>query len=371
MAQTPADAFNNAFLTACAGAASGSALASQCSLINGGGPGSGVRRASTSVGNQLNVVPAQGRIASQSDAAGTQVDARRVFDAWTLQASAGFGGSDRDDSGSEAGFDNDRVNALVGLDYRLSDRTSVGIALTWERDETDFDNGAGEQELSAFGVVGHALWTPAPLWTIYAQAGFGSVDLDTRREIDFNLVFPGIPGNSDVRVTSTAFGSTEGDRMLASFGVQRALIEGEFNLRLDAGFDYERTEFDALRETGGDGFAVALPGRGIRSSRSKLGFSGDFVASNAQGVMTPYARAWWRHEFSNDGRAVTARLVDDTNATPIVFLTPDPDRNFFELAFGLAWVFSGGRSFYVDVETLLGDDILSGYHVSVGGSIEF
>jgi len=206
---------------------------------------------------------------------------------------------------------------------------------------------------------------------VSAHAGFGGVDLDTRREIDFLLVFPAMPGSSDVRFQDTAFGSTEGDRFVAGLGVERSLLQGDFNLRLDAGFDYERTQFDALRETGGGGFAVALPERSIRSTRSKLGFSGDFVASNASGVMTPYGRAWWRHEFDNDGRVVTARLIDDTGATPIAFRTPDPDRSFFELAFGIAWVFSEGKSFYVDAESLLGDDILSGYNVSLGGSIEF
>ncbi len=370
-AQTPAEAFDDTFLAACAGAASGSALAARCLDVVGGGPGSGARRSSTAAGNALNVVPAQGRIAAQADGSASEFEARHEFDAWTLQASAGFGRSDRDDSESEAGFDNDRLHALIGVDYRLSDRANVGVALTWQRDETDFDNAAGDQEQTALSLVGHWLWTPDSRWNVFAAAGVGGVELDSRRNIDFILVYPGIPGDSDVRFQDTAFASTDGDRVVAALGVQRTLIEGGFNLRLDAGLDYERTDIDALRESGGGGFAVELPERSIRSMRSRFGFSGDFVASTRSGVVTPYGRAWWRHEFDNDGRAVSARLIDDTNATPIVFRTPDPDRNFLEAGLGVAWLFSGGRSFFVDVEALLGDDIVSGYSVSIGGNVEF
>ncbi len=406
-AQTPAGAFNDAFLAACSGAAAGSDLAARCLQINGGGPGSGARRASTAVGNRLNLVPAQGRIAAlggrarsgglrsrrgdrrhdeytfasdallpagislRADESEATLDARADFDTWTLQASAGIGRLDRDASEGEAGFDNDRTNALVGIARRVTDRALLGIALTYDREDTEFANAAGAQEQRAVSLIAHGAWWPRESWAVYASAGLGRVDLDTRREIDFILVFPGIPGNSDVRVQGSALGSTKGDRTSAAIGIERALFTGERNLRIDAGLDYESTEFDSLQETGGGGFSVRLPARTIRSTQSKLGLSGDLVVSTASGVVTPYARAYWRHEFDNDGRLVSIRLRDDVTATPIGFQTPEPDRNFFEVGAGVAWLFGGGRALYVDVESLIGHDFLSGYTVSIGGSFEF
>lgn len=405
--QTPAGAFNSAISTACANPTPGSELASRCQQIFGGGPGAAARALATAAGNRLNVVPAQGRIAAlggrtrarglrvrnrdarqddyafTSDAIGAtgitlrgdenqaEVAAHADFDAWTLQASAGMGRLERDASDAEAGFDNDRLNALVGISRRVSDKALLGLALTYEREDTDFVNAAGEQDQRAMSFIAHGAWWPRDGWALYGSAGFGNVDLDTRREIDFNLAFPGVPGNSDVRFRGTALGATDGDRVSAAIGVERAIFTGEHNLRLDAGVDYERTDFDALQETGGGGFAVRLPARSIRSTQSKLGFSGDFVTSTASGVVTPYARAYWRHEFDNDGRLVTIRLRDDARGTGIAFLTPDPDRNFFEVGAGVAWLFSGGRSLYFDVESLFGHEFLSGYTVSFGGSLEF
>lgn len=405
-AQTPADGFGTSFQAACATATPGSELAGRCAQINGGGPGSGARRIATAAGNRLNLVPAQGRIAAlggrtrarglrarrddrrdenalASPATGSAglsllsgdseaaVGAYSDFDTWTLQASVGFGKLDRDASPGEAGFENDRLNALIGVARRVSDRALLGVALTYDREETEFDAAAGAQEQRATSLIAHAAWWPRDSWAVYASAGYGRVDLDTRREIDFVLVFPGIPGNSDVRVMSTALGAAEGDRTAASISVERALFTGERNLRLDAGLDHERTDFDSFTETGGGGFAVRLPARSIRSTQSKLGLSGDFVLSTASGVVTPYARAYWRHEFDNDGRLVAIQLRDDAGRNPILFQTPEPDRNFLEAGAGVAWVFAGGRSLYFDVEGLFGHDFLSGYTLSVGGSFEF
>ncbi len=405
-AQTPAGGFNDAFQAACRGATAGSELAARCLQINGGGPGSGARALAAAAGNRLNLVPAQGRIAAlggrarsrglrsrrgdrnrdeytfasdalpagislRADDSEATLEAHADFDAWTLQASAGVGKLDRDASEGEAGFDNDRTNALVGVARRVTDRSLLGIALTYDREDTDFANAAGAQEQRAVSLIAHGAWWPRESWSVYASAGLGQVDLDTRREIDFVLVFPGIPGNSDVRVQGSARGSTQGDRTSAAIGVERALFTGERNLRIDAGFDYENTEFDSFQETGGGGFAVRLPARKIRSTQSKFGLSGDLVVSTASGVVTPYARVYWRHEFENDGRLVSIRLRDDAAATPISFQTPEPDRNFFEVGAGVAWLFGGGRALYFDVESLLGHDYLSGYTVSIGGSLEF
>lgn len=405
-AQTPSDGFGTSFQAACATARPGSELAARCAQINGGGPGSGARRIATAVGNRLNLVPAQGRIAAlggrarargsrarrndrrdeyafaingnnssglslRSDESEASVDAYSDFDSWTLQAGIGFGRIDRDASVGEAGFDNDRFNALLGVARRVSDRALLGVALTHDREDTEFDGAAGAQEQTATSLIVHGAWWPRDSWAVYASAGYGRLDLDTRREIDFILVFPGIPGNSDVRVMSTALGATEGDRTSVSINVERALIAGEHNLRLDAGFDHERTDFDSFAESGGGGFAVGLPARSVRSTQSKLGLSGDFVMSTASGVVTPYARAYWRHEFGNDGRLVAIQLRDDAGGNPILFRTPEPDRNFLEAGAGIAWVFAGGRALYIDVEGLFGHDFLSGYTLSFGGSFEF
>lgn len=382
-AQNPADAFNANFAAVCAGAAPGSELGNRCAEVYAISAGSGARAASAGGGNRLNTVPVQGRIAAisddsgsgslraEGDANGARVDSSADFADWTLNASAGFARVNRDDDAAETGFDNDRSFARLGVDRRLSDRGVLGAALVWLRDDTSLDSGAGDQQQKSVSLSGHGIWWPAPRWTMYGQFEFGQVDLDTRREIDYLLSYPGGGGTSDVRFRSTAFGRTEGDRFAAAFGVERVLADGDFNLQLDAGIDHERTDFDALTETGGGGFAVALPDRSIRSTQSRLGLSGDLVRSTASGVITLYGRAWWRHQFDNDGRPVVVRLTGDTAATPIVFRTPDPDRDYFEVGLGVAWLFSGGRSFYIDVDSRLGDSLLSGYGVSIGGAFEF
>ncbi len=381
-AQNPADAFNASFAAACAGAAAASDLGRRCAEVFAMSPGSGARTSSAGGGNRFNTVPVQGRIAALSDNTesgslraetdpnGGRVEASKDFAFWSLNASAGFARVSRDDGPAETGFDNDRSFARFGVDRRISERGVLGVALNWLRDDTSLDTGAGDQQQQSVSLSAHGLWWPAPRWTLYGQLEFGQVDLDTRREIDYVLSYPG-SGASDVRFRSTALGRTDGDRSAAAFGVERSLVEGDFNLRLDLGLDHERTDFDALSETGGAGFAVSLPDRSIRSTQSRLGLSGDLVRSTASGVVSFHGRAWWRHEFDNDGRAVAVRLIGDTAGTPIVFRTPDPDRDFLEAGLGVAWLFSGGRSLYFDVDSRLGDSILSGYGVSIGGAIEF
>lgn len=77
----------------------------------------------------------------------------------------------------------------------------------------------------------------------------------------------------------------------------------------------------------------------------------------------------WEHEYQDDSRIVTANFAADptpSDDTLIKIRTDSPDRDFFNLGFGLSAVFPRGVSSFIYYETVLGlDDIVA--HFITGG----
>jgi outer membrane autotransporter protein len=105
-----------------------------------------------------------------------------------------------------------------------------------------------------------------------------------------------------------------------------------------------------------------------------LGARASYAFTTGIGVVTPYARFDWQHEFENDTSAIRGSFVNGGQgsvpgaaaANDILIPLDDPDRDFFNLSLGVASVFPHGISAFVDYLTVLGLDDIS-LHQFVGG----
>ena len=60
----------------------------------------------------------------------------------------------------------------------------------------------------------------------------------------------------------------------------------------------------------------------------------------------PSVRLGRVHELQDPQRTLTLRFAEDANATPVRFLTDQPDRDWWEMGLGLAWLRPGGPMSY-------------------------
>lgn len=359
-AQAPDDALAAALPAVCSGATAGSALATRCGEIFASGSG-GV--AIAAAGNVLGEIPGQGRAATRDGAPDDELVQTELAAGWSLFAGADTGWQRRRDGINEAPFDGDTVTVTAGVDWSPASAWQLGLLLTHARDELDYLGSAGSLRTRYTGLLAVAGWSPLPTWSLDAYAGRLDGDYRIRRAIAYSL-----PDGTTLDALATA--SPGADRDLAGLGATWSPATGAWQWQFGAGVDWQRTDIDPYREEGGDGFAIAVPGRQVVSRRGRADVTLARTLSTSWGVWQPLASLGWRHEFANPARPLTVRFLQDGNGTPVQFSTDDPDVDWGEAAIGASFVFAGGHSAFVEFRQRFGHDFLDEHVLAFGWRME-
>jgi outer membrane autotransporter protein len=88
-------------------------------------------------------------------------------------------------------------------------------------------------------------------------------------------------------------------------------------------------------------------------------------------VLSPNARLEWEHQFRDNSRLLTGSLVADPVQQVFTVATDNPDRDYFNLAVGLAAQFAKGRAAFISYETVLGRSTVTNHAVTLGVRLEF
>lgn len=357
-AQAPDAALAARWDAVCAGATA--ALATRCAEILAGGPGS---RDIAAAGNAFAEIPGQGRAATRDGAPDEALARTDLAAGWAVFFSADAGRLKRRDGINEAPFDGDTGSLSAGVDWRPRDDWQVALLLNHARDDLDFVGSDGRMRTRYTGPMLALSWAPHDAWSLDAYAGRLRGDYDVVRAIDYTL-------GSGVSVDAVARAAMDAERELAGAGATFAHAAGAWEWQLGAGVDWQRTTIDPYRETGGDGFAIALPGRAVVSRRGRVDVTLARAVSTGWGVWQPMARLGWRHEYANPSRPVRVTFQLDANATPVVFETDDADTGWGEFALGSVFVFTKGHSGFVEYRQRIGHDFLQERVLAVGWRVE-
>ncbi len=123
-----------------------------------------------------------------------------------------------------------------------------------------------------------------------------------------------------------------------SLGGGYNVLFGSFSVTPFAQLAYLRSDIDGYTEkqqgdntNPGFGLALAVDDQEITSLGTTLGFQLSQTINTTSGVVTPYLRLDWEHEFENDARDINARFaaVGGNTLNTIIIPTDDPDRDFF------------------------------------------
>jgi len=309
------------------------------------------------------------------------------FSRWGFFLTGTYGTGDKDADENENQFDFDGYGITTGIDYRLSDHLVAGIAYAYADTDADIDDEGGAVSSSSTGAGRGDQSSKSDTLALYGtyfdeniyfdgSLGYSSIDLEGERSIQYGLV------------DQIALMDTDGEQISLSFGGgYNHHLGGAWNARYYARVDYLDIEIDGYRErskentvegsdptdatTDKDSLIMEIGDQDIESLQSVLGLDFTYVVSTDFGVLTPYARAQWHHEFKDDSRRITAKYVFDPTNDVLRFTSNAGDEDYFGISLGVNSVLRDGMQIFANYDTVLGLDNVSHHVFTAGLRVEF
>lgn len=261
---------------------------------------------------------------------------------------------DRDSSSRSIGFDDITAGVSAGVDYRVLPNLVAGVGAGYSHTDTDFDGGGDSNTNAYYGVL-YATADPVENVYVDAVASLGGIDFDTDRR-----TASGATAESDTDGVQFWGGVTGGYtfvRDAASFGPY---------VRVNGAV----TWIDDFSESGAGVENLLYDDQTVESFSTVLGGRADYAISTEFGVVVPYLRAEYEHEFA-DSASTDVRFATDPSGTKFRVSGVDVDRDFFNLGGGVSAVFAGSWSAFLDYDGLVGAEDLTRHSITFGVRKEF
>ncbi len=286
-----------------------------------------------------------------------QAAAREDHLGFFLNGVTAFG--DFDGNSEEAGFDFDTWGLTAGLDYRLSDSLVAGAAFGFENTDHDFDRSAGDLDKDTYTTSLYGTWSTGPFY-VDGILSYSYLDFDHLKR---NITYADID--------RTARGSTHGDEWALELGTGARFHRGGWSFGPHARLTYVDIEIDSFEESGAMGLNLRYRSQSIRSLRAVLGGEASYAFSTSFGIVKPYFRVEWEHEFEDDSRHINANYAADPNKTEFFVKTKGPDRDYLNVGGGVSVTFAGAWSAFIDVDGVLALRDVTQTRVVAGGRYTF
>jgi uncharacterized protein with beta-barrel porin domain len=289
------------------------------------------------------VVPASLLVASADETSGTGVPPAMKRLGVFVSGTMSFG--DRDATSTEDGFDFTTVGITGGVDYRFTDSFILGVAFGYTSLDADLDADEDEVEADSYSVALYSTYYVGDLFLDFMASG-GMADYKMTRNIRYVTATDS--------VDKTAFSDTDGTHYAFAFGAgyEFRVVRAIFGPYTQV--NYLKSNIDGFREQGAAEFNLEIGDQEVESLLSVLGVQISYPVRGAFGTLLPQLRAEWRHEFKNDSRSLTARLINNPTGPVAVISSDDPDRDYFNVAAGVVAALTGGTTVALEYETVLG-----------------
>jgi outer membrane autotransporter protein len=145
----------------------------------------------------------------------------------------------------------------------------------------------------------------------------------------------------------------------ANIGYQYTLYGVE--LQPVARLRYLAAEIDGFTETGAGGLNLTYDDQDVESFTTRVGLQASYAVDTSVGVLVPYVRGEYVHEFLNDDDGAQVHYAADpffaTNpagSSVFVITTEEPDRNYGDLGAGVALTLPNGWVTFLDYAAVVG-----------------
>jgi len=287
-----------------------------------------------------------------------------------------FGFGDKDDSARETGFRTNSYGVTGGADYQLTDRSILGLALGYTRQDTDLNADSGFLETDSVSVTAYASYFPSARSYVNAMLSYGHNDHDQKRTIAYTIASPFTPTGTAV-INQNALSDTTSRDIGGSLEGGYDFVRGNWTLTPYGRLNVADSSIDGYTEhmsdpTGpGSGLALQIEDQGFTSITTAFGGRVTTVYSGERFDLFPQVGAEYVHEFDNDNEDTRGRLVDDTSGSIFLLPTDSPDRNYGNVTAGLTADFRNGWSGHVLYQGLVGYKDLNLNMFEIGARLQF
>ena len=269
---------------------------------------------------------------------------------------------ERDATGRELGFDFDSYGITAGIDYRLSAKKVVGIAIGY----ANFDSEIGDSaELKSTGITltGYGSFYVNDNFYIDSRISYSKPEFDQSRNIDFTV--------AERHIQRTAVGKTTANQYSVAMSAGYSFYKKAWNITPNASFNYVKTTIDGFSETGAGGFDFIYSDQDIESLVWSAGIKISRAISLKKGVITPQFDFDYNYESKNDGNDIEARFISAPFDEIFIIETDSPDRTYGSAGLGLVYITSNGKQTYINYRSILGLRGFSRGTFNVGARFEF
>ena len=266
------------------------------------------------------------------------------------QASDGFGG----------GF-------TLGGDMAINEKFYAGVALGYTRIDTNYDRSASDSSLDAVTISFYGAYYP-PIDELFVDGSISVsyLGIDTSNQI---IAFDGGPqiDTLDGDTDGVNFGFDVGVGYSVTIPRVEALTIEPF-LRLSLLY----TEIEGFEQSGGDGtLDLVFNTQRTTSVTSSLGFRSDYAVSTRYGVLTPYFRIAYVHEFNDENDDLKVSLAAVPGSGSFKLRPEATDSHYANIGLGLAATLGQGFSEFLDYDAVVAHDNVTIHQLTAGIRLEF
>ena len=201
--------------------------------------------------------------------------------AFWVSGAVQFGSLTADGLTSGSRFTTSGVTA--GVDWRAADTLTIGITGGYGTDHTDLGLKGTLSDSTSASATAYASYKPFEFWFIDGLIGGGSLGFDNRRFVaDDNM---------------TVAGSRKGATWFGAVSTGYEARYGALRFSPYTRLDFMSAQLDGYNEQGGSAALLTFRSTAFHSIAGTLGLRGSFDIATEWGVLTPTARAEYRHAF--------------------------------------------------------------------------
>lgn len=272
----------------------------------------------------------------------------------------GFG--DVDSSFNQLGFDFDSSGVLAGVDYRFTDNFILGLAFNYLRTDANFNRDGGRLDSDTYSGSLYGTLYAANSFHIDWVATYGGVSYDSIRNISY-----AVPGEV-INTQSTA--SPDGKQFSGALSAGYDFTINALTISPYLRGEYINLDINSFSDQDPLGWGVRYADQSIESLTTALGTRIAYAISTQWGVVQPFVRGEWFHEYEDDRRNIAANFVQDPTRERFNIVTDSPDRNFYTFGTGISATFAKGISAFFNYDVLLGRDNISSHMFMLGARME-
>lgn len=235
------------------------------------------------------------------------------------------------------GYRSDTYSVAVGADRRINSKLLLGASFGYVHGDSDVRGMSGTgSENSMYMLSGFGSYEFSPSWFVEGMLGYGRVVIDTQRTV------------AGTRLS----GDTHANQWNLSVGLAKEIALNEATtLRPFGQLHYTNVAIDGYREKGGAP-ALLYKDNTIDSLVSEIGLAAERKLNNGWSVNGSLA---WEHEFSNDSRSIRTAFVADPANTVFRVKGVDGQRDYGRVAVGVSKEIDRDRSFFVNLDGVVGN----------------